>query len=885
MKRSHLLLSLASLLLIFFTFFLSSCNLTPQESESKSESESASESESESQCPHRYDNDCDTACNECGATRTAGDHAYDNACDALCNICNAERTPDHHKYENGCDTDCNICGKRRNPAPHRFDNACDTDCNVCHATRKVGEHRYDNACDADCNECGVIRSVPNHVYDNGCDTSCSVCGHIRTVSGHEKSTVWSADSEKHWYECTVCHKKFDEADHTPGNAATEDAAQYCTVCDYMLAPPLSHEHDTDTEWTSDGEKHWKACKNGCTQRWEESNHIYDNACDTDCNVCHAIRSVPDHVYDNGCDTVCNVCDHTRTVNGHVYDNACDPDCNECNSTRTVGDHAYHNACDPDCNECGATRQVPDHVYDGDLDTSCNVCGAIREIATLTTTYTVNVQLQDGLPVRATVKIYNGANEVASANANTGTATFELPMSTYTVAITPVSTYASYYYDESKLSLSSASPTLTVTLIPKLTAVPNDEISPWDTENGYPYSIAASGVSYVTVTDSDRSIFLFQTNEPGLYRISLKTLDGKTVPVKYYGTPMSCFEMDAKVTGPDNAFFIVEVQAAHTTSANFPGFVCMVFNNTGESYDALLSVERVGDEIFDPSYDEYINVVPEKPLSPTCFSYANWSYTVNNLDITDESLTVVLGSDGYYHLGTADGPLVYAYVSKPSPYITFSFQDITAAGDRFGAYFAGDEIYEQGKNDYTHKELYNLLIDAYAAVCDPVTGLVPMTEELAHAIRSHGEHAGWWSDNPSFNLFIDRETGEKTVDYKENVAWLFACATVEITKGASGSSAEAPVVSELGGTVVFDAADTLYFSLTANTSAITFTSTQNDFSVSYNGSVLAPENSTDAVTGETVYKVTVNAEADVPALSVTYTGSAENVTLDFIVATK
>ena len=110
-----------------------------------------------------------------------------------------------------------------------------------------------------------------------------------------------------------------------------------------------------------------------------SDHVYDNACDTDCNLCGETRTVADHVYDNACDTSCNVCGATRTTE-HVYDNACDTSCNVCGATRTAAEHVYDNACDASCNVCGATRTPADHVYDNACDASCNVCGATRTVA-------------------------------------------------------------------------------------------------------------------------------------------------------------------------------------------------------------------------------------------------------------------------------------------------------------------------------------------------------------------------------------------------------------------------------------------------------------------------------------------------------------------------
>ncbi len=45
-------------------------------------------------CQHSYDNDCDSTCNLCDATRTVPDHIYDNARDTTCNVCGAVRTLD-----------------------------------------------------------------------------------------------------------------------------------------------------------------------------------------------------------------------------------------------------------------------------------------------------------------------------------------------------------------------------------------------------------------------------------------------------------------------------------------------------------------------------------------------------------------------------------------------------------------------------------------------------------------------------------------------------------------------------------------------------------------------------------------------------------------------
>ncbi len=108
-------------------------------------------------------------------------------------------------------------------------------------------------------------------------------------------------------------------------------------------------------------------------------HVYDNACDTDCNLCGEVREVP-HAYSSACDATCDLCGDVRVVAAvHTYDNACDAVCNLCGATRTV-EHTYSGACDPLCNVCGAPQaNAAAHTYDNACDTECNVCGTVRAI--------------------------------------------------------------------------------------------------------------------------------------------------------------------------------------------------------------------------------------------------------------------------------------------------------------------------------------------------------------------------------------------------------------------------------------------------------------------------------------------------------------------------
>lgn len=183
-----------------------------------------------------------------------------------------------------------------------------------------------------------------HTYSSTvpCDATCDNCGYERTVT-HTYNNV-KYDSDKHWYECDCGEKKADsEAFHAGGTAtciskakcsvckqsygsltehnfdenawgykktdghahacqtsgcsehdtviahtssgvATEDVAETCTECGYIISPALGHKkHTAKTEWTTDDKYHWHECT-GCEgQQLDKSSHkdLDNNAkCDT-----------------------------------------------------------------------------------------------------------------------------------------------------------------------------------------------------------------------------------------------------------------------------------------------------------------------------------------------------------------------------------------------------------------------------------------------------------------------------------------------------------------------------------------------------------------------------------------------------------------------------
>lgn len=99
--------------------------------------------------------------------------------------------------------------------------------------------------------------------------SCSVCGtkgEDTFEDGEptgEHNFVLKHDADKHWYEC-ACGEKKDEAAHEYDNACDTD----CNVCGEVRTV----EHNYSDEWKKDDNKHWHEC--ACGAKKDEADHDF-----------------------------------------------------------------------------------------------------------------------------------------------------------------------------------------------------------------------------------------------------------------------------------------------------------------------------------------------------------------------------------------------------------------------------------------------------------------------------------------------------------------------------------------------------------------------------------------------------------------------------------
>jgi len=180
----------------------------------------------------------------------------------------------------------------------------------------------------------------------------------------------------------------------------------------------------------------------------------------------------------------------------------------------------------------------------------------------------------------------------------------------------------------------------------------------------------------------------------------------------------------------------------------------------------LSVERYGNLPPRPEYQEWNIITARGSLQP--YSLPQGA-TLTDIDITDMTLSVTLGEDGYYY--TSDGKLVVLRLGTASAYLDPIALIAGHMDENVGTTFGG-YIYDEDGN-YVRKDNFNSLIGTYYENSDAANGVYPLTEELANAIMVHGNHNGWFESDGLMYLF-----GEVTAPVNSEISWLFACCTVE-----------------------------------------------------------------------------------------------------------
>lgn len=351
---------------------------------------------------------------------------------------------------------------------------------------------------------------------------------------------------------------------------------------------------------------------------------------------------------------------------------------------------------------------------------------------------------------------NGSQVAMVAVDDNGVAQKAMPAGEYTVELMFTGDASAYVYDKNNLTLTADKPEMTIVLYQAageqsaLQAAGDDAVA-------RPVSI---GATYVELTAGSRNYFLFAPTEAGLYEFT--TSDAGAM-VGYYGAPHYVQTNSVKEV-VDNKF-TVSINAGMIGTSN-TGTAVLVIGIDSESLgNCILYVRRIGDpehSVEDEPWTVYNATVSLSPYK------LETGATLAEFDLTAAASQYTLvynEADGFFHLNTADGPLVLVRLGKDSKYLACFKTILDTSG--VSKYFYD----ETGK--FLKRETYNECLLAYIANMDEDNGVYPLTKDLQYIIQQRADHAGWFDKDAATYLFKDSD-GNKVLDINPDLMWLFMC---------------------------------------------------------------------------------------------------------------
>ena len=160
--------------------------------------------------------------------------------------------------------------------------------NIACKSHEFGEYDSNNETHwRTCYNC-EYKETSEHKFNSPCEGICIICN--ASVRKETHNFVINRDNSGHWYECSICKTRQSLNFHVPGPEATDETAQICLDCGYIITPALNHEHAYSPNFTTNDTAHWYACS-GCEETTGYAEHKFENACSAECSVCGYTREV------------------------------------------------------------------------------------------------------------------------------------------------------------------------------------------------------------------------------------------------------------------------------------------------------------------------------------------------------------------------------------------------------------------------------------------------------------------------------------------------------------------------------------------------------------------------------------------------------------------
>ena len=385
---------------------------------------------------------------------------------------------------------------------------------------------------------------------------------------------------------------------------------------------------------------------------------------------------------------------------------------------------------------GYTIDKKDHAF-GDKTTITVTVYKIPEVPE-ETDYTVTLVGPDGKPYTDALVRFDsedGSVSVTEPVDANGTVTVRLFMTNYRVTLV-FNSGNKLGYEPTATFLTPDAASVTLELAEYLTE-PTDCI--WVGDLEFATFDLLPGAFFVNLEGLDIQYFIFSPEEPGVYTI---TTTNPNAAVSFWNSPF--FPMDCSAEYVKDNVCTLEVKQAG------PSYVIAVSGGQGIT-GTLVKVVRQGDIQENPMvYETYEGTtVPTEPFQLQEEGTKTW------LDLATAQ-TLVKGEDGLYHLGSADGPVVY--IDLTNTRFEISIKNLVA-----NSAMVKYEFDENGKP--TKRIDYTPCMVSYVENVDPTHGVVALTDDLITIMQNHGQTAGWYDPEGPLYLF----DGEEVLP--EN-AWMF-----------------------------------------------------------------------------------------------------------------
>ena len=360
-----------------------------------------------------------------------------------------------------------------------------------------------------------------------------------------------------------------------------------------------------------------------------------------------------------------------------------------------------------------------------------------------TEYKVYLVDQNGKPVtgvQVQLDSEDGSTTEAKMVDGNGCATFLLPDTNYLVTVR-VKGGPPMGYEPTSAKLTPDKTVLTIELVPYM-STEGEMIYPDDAE--YMAYYVSTGSVYVDLTDTDIIYFLFSPEQAGKYTI---TTTNSNAAISYWNAPHWPYEMPDMV---QNNVCTVDVRQVG------PSFVLAIRGGEGIT-GTVLKITRSGNASQDTE-----RVVFEGTTEPTAPFVLEETGTKTYFDLSIAH-TIVKGSDGYYHYGSEDGPIVYMDLKAARYGISIAAVLDTSAMFKIEYDSNGKPVRRIDYTDCMNKYLQN---------ADEKHGVYALTDDLITIIQNHGAQQGWYEKNGTgYYLF----SGENVLPES---AWMFLLCTFQ-----------------------------------------------------------------------------------------------------------